>query len=64
MMRIGDRVHHFLDMKNVGTILDITFENSNLFLEGGTSQQRVLLVVRLDDGRVVKMNRDDALKAE
>ena len=64
MIRTGDRVYHFLDMKHVGTVLNITFKDSNMHLEGGTSQQRVMLTVRLDDGRIVEMLRDDVLKAE
>ena len=64
MIRTGDRVYHFLDMKHVGTVLNITFSNSNLHIEGGTSQQKIILTVRLDDGRVVEMFRDDVLKAE
>lgn len=63
MIRIGDRVNHFLDMKNQGTVINILFEGSEMHLEGGTAQQRMVLLVRLDDGRIVKINRDDALKA-
>jgi hypothetical protein len=64
MIRAGDRVYHFLDMKNVGTVINITQEGSNVHIEGGTSQQRFALFVRLDDGRIVKMYREDVLKAE
>jgi hypothetical protein len=64
MVRIGDRVYHFLDMKNIGTILDIKLKGSNIHLEGGTSQSKIVLVVRLDDGRVVEMNRDDVLRVD
>lgn len=64
MVRVGDRVYHFLDMKNVGTVLNITMEGSNVHLEGGTSQQQFILHVRLDDGRIVQMRREDVLKAD
>lgn len=64
MVRIGDRVYHFLDMKNVGTVLNIIQEGSNVHLEGGTAQQQFIFHVRLDDGRVVYMRREDVLKAD
>jgi hypothetical protein len=64
MIRIGDRVHHILDMKNVGTVLNILFEGVEMHLQGGTSQRTMILIVRLDDGRVVSMPRNDVLKAE
>jgi hypothetical protein len=64
MIRAGDRVYHFLDMKNVGIVVNITHEGSDVHIEGGTSQQRIALHVRLDDGRIIKIYREDALKAE
>jgi hypothetical protein len=64
MVRVGDRVYHFLDMKNVGTVLNIMFEGAQVHLEGGTAQQEIILLVRLDDGRIVKMRKEDVLKAE
>lgn len=64
MIRTGDRVYHFMDMKHIGTVLNITFKGSDLHLEGGTAQQRIVLTVHLDDGRIVEMFRDDVLKAD
>ena len=64
MVRVGDRVYHFLDMKNVGTVLNIMFECAHVHIEGGTAQQEIFLFVRMDDGRVIKMRREDILKAE
>jgi hypothetical protein len=51
-------------MKNVGTVLNIMFEGAQVHLEGGTAQQEIILLVRLDDGRIVKMRKEDVLKAE
>jgi hypothetical protein len=51
-------------MKNVGTVLNIIQEGSNVHLEGGTSQQQFIFHVRLDDGRMVYIRREDALKAD
>jgi hypothetical protein len=53
-----------MDMKHIGTVLNITFKGSDLHLEGGTAQQRIVLTVHLDDGRIVEMFRDDVLKAD
>lgn len=64
MIRIGDRVYHFLDMKNIGTVVNITYDNVNLHLQGGTSQRRIILTVRLDDNTIKNFYREDILKYE
>lgn len=64
MIRIGDRVHHILNMKKVGIVLNILFEGAEVHLEGGTAQRKMILVVRFDDGSIMGIPRDDLLKAD
>ena len=64
MVRIGDKVYHFMNMRDIGSVIDIRLEGSNIHLEGGTSQQQVFVIVSMGDGRIVKMRREDVMKAE
>jgi len=50
MLRVGDRVEYWYRMGRVGTVMDVQRSGHSAMMEGGTMSQRVMVVVRFDDG--------------
>ena len=48
----GMRVYHYRQMNRPGTIIEIKSEKSNQWMIGGTSQLRLVAVVKHDDDSV------------
>lgn len=62
MFRINDRVYHVFNMGNVGTIVNLRLVETGLHIAGGTAMQRMMLEVKMKDGRVVEIPADEAMK--
>ena len=48
----GMRVMHYQQMHRPGVILEVTKVKNNQWMIGGTSQDRLVAIVRHDDGEV------------
>ena len=62
MFRINDRVYHVFNMGNVGTIVNLRLVETGLHIGGGTAMQRMMLEVKMKDGRVIEIPADEAMK--
>jgi hypothetical protein len=64
MFRISDKVYHVFNMGKVGEVVDMKFVETGMHLVGGTAQQRLVLIVRFPDGRIMEVPADEAMKPE
>lgn len=55
----GMRVYHYRQMGRPGTILEIKSEKSKQWMIGGTSQTRLVAIVKHDDDSVSKFFTSD-----
>jgi hypothetical protein len=63
MIKIGDRVYHFQNMDNIGTVVDIVSVKNNQLTVGGTTQARVFVKVKFDhDEDIITYNMGDIQK--
>lgn len=53
------RVIHYQQMHRPGVILEITKVKSNQWMIGGTSQERLVAIIRHDDGEVSRFPTAD-----
>jgi len=45
MIKVGDKVHHFMEMNNHGRVVNTIVEKNSLLTTGGTSSSNVFVVV-------------------
>jgi hypothetical protein len=45
MIKVGDKVHHFMEMHKHGKVVDTIVESNSLLTTGGTSSSNVFMVV-------------------
>jgi len=65
MVKINDRVHPVFNMNQVGTVVDLSFQPTDMHLIGGTSQTRMFAVIKLDsDGSLVTVAADETMRCE
>ena len=55
----GMRVYHYRQMSRPGTILEIKSEKSKQWMIGGTSQTRLIAIVKHDDESISKIYTSD-----
>lgn len=65
MIRIGDRVVPYFDMKKVGVVVSIESQAKNQMLTtGGTTSAVQFAIVKLDSSETYKIRVEDLLKAD
>lgn len=67
MFRVNDRVCHFMHMHKPGIVVDhkmIPGHLHNIYSSGGTLENKLILVVKLDTGEIVEISAEEALKID
>jgi len=65
MVKINDRVHPVFNMNQVGTVVELTFRQTDMHLVGGAAQQRMWATIRLDrDGSLIQVPADETMRCE
>lgn len=62
MFKVNDRIYHVFNMRDVGEIQDMKFIDTGMHLVGGSAGKRLILIVRMSDGRIVEIPADEAMK--
>lgn len=62
MFKIGDKVHHFMELNKCGTIIKILTENNSLLTAGGTTSSKVVMLVEYPDSSIKRINSGDLMK--
>ena len=57
MIKVGDKVHHFMEMHKHGKVVDVIVENNSLLTTGGTSSSKVFMIVKYTDNTNKKLLR-------
>ncbi len=52
MIKLGDRVTLFSDMRKKATVVELKKQKAQAWFVGGTSDVKVLATVKFDDGEV------------
>ena len=55
----GMRVTHYRQMNRPGTIVEIRAKKSKQWMIGGTTQERLVAVVKHDDGEIINYYTSD-----
>jgi len=62
--RQGDRVGHVFDITSEGTVLELRERESGLHLTGGSASKEVVLLVRLDSGKLLEIVAHEARRLD
>ena len=64
MLKIGDKVSHYMETHKVGTIINMYRKQSNLMMVGGTSEQRLMVEVKYqNEDKIFTYFAGDVLKS-
>jgi len=65
MVKINDRVYPVFNMSQIGRVVEIRFVPTGMHLIGGSSQQRMYVVLKLDkDGTLIEVPADETMRAD
>lgn len=65
MIKINDKVHPVFNMTQVGRVIDVNFKPTGMHLIGGTAQQRMYVVIRLEkDGSLIEVPADETMRCD
>lgn len=65
MIKINDRVYPVFNMRQTGRVVEVRFVPTGMHLIGGTAQQRMYVIIRLDsDGSLVEVPADETMRCE
>jgi len=62
MFKIGQKVSHFMTTHRVGTVINIEYSRNNFMTTGGTTADRVFIVVKYSDDDIQKYLSGDVIK--
>jgi hypothetical protein len=62
MLKIDQRVSHFMTMHKVGTIINIEYSKNNFMTEGGTTASKVYVVVKYSENDIQKYDVGDIIR--
>lgn len=62
MFKIGQKVSHFMTTHKVGTVINIEYSRNNFMTAGGTTAERVFVVVKYSDDDIQKYLSGDVIK--
>lgn len=63
MVKINDKVYPAFNMGQVGKVVEIRFVPTGMHLIGGTAQQRMYVVIKLDkDGSLIEVPADETMR--
>jgi hypothetical protein len=63
MVKINDKVYPAFNMGQVGRVVEIRFVPTGMHLIGGTAQQRMYVVIKLDkDGSLIEVPADETMR--
>tara|TARA_B100001287_G_C22608188_1_gene493801 strand:+ start:128 stop:325 length:198 start_codon:yes stop_codon:yes gene_type:complete len=62
MFKIGQKVSHFMTTHKVGTIVNIEYARNNFMTTGGTTQNKVFIVVKYTEEDIQKYESGDLIK--
>ena len=62
MIKVNDRVYHVYNMGLKGVVVGIEQEQSQTYLAAGPSQQRIVAVIKLDDGKIARVQVGDLMR--
>ena len=63
MVKINDKVYPAFSMGQVGRVVEIRFVPTGMHLIGGTAQQRMYVVIKLDkDGSLIEVPADETMR--
>lgn len=63
MIKVGDKVAHFMYMNKVGIVTEITLGQGSMMTAGGTmSNERSIATITLPSGEKVKYHVSDLMK--
>ena len=65
MIKINDKVYPAFNMSQVGRVVEVRFVPTGMHLIGGTAQQRMYVIIRLDgDGSLIEVPADETMRAD
>jgi hypothetical protein len=65
LIKINDRVHPVFNMSQVGKVVQVRFAETGMHLLGGTSQQRMFILIKLEkDGSLIEVPADEAMRCD
>lgn len=65
MVKINDRVYPAFNMNQVGTVIDVRFQQTDMHLIGGTAQTRMHVIIKLErDGSLIEVPADETMRCE
>ena len=62
MFKVGQRVSHFMTTHKVGTVVNIEYARNNFMTTGGTTQNKVYIVVKYTEEDIQKYDSGDLIK--
>jgi hypothetical protein len=65
VIKINDKVYPAFNMSQVGRVVEVRFVPTGMHLIGGTAQQRMYVIIRLDrDGSLIEVPADETMRAD
>jgi hypothetical protein len=65
LIKINDKVHPVFNMTQVGHVVEVRFRPTGMHLIGGTAQQRMFVVIKLDrDGQLIEVPADETMRCD
>ncbi len=63
MVKLNDKVYPVFNMNQVGTVVDLLFQSVDTHMVGGSMQQRLWAIVKLDaDNQLIKVPAEDLMR--
>lgn len=62
MFKVGQKVSHFMTMHKVGTIVSIEYSRNNFMTAGGTTADKVFIVVKYNEDDIQKYLSGDVIR--
>jgi hypothetical protein len=65
VIKINDKVYPAFNMTQVGRVVEVRFAPTGMHLIGGTAQQRMYVIIKLDrDGSLIEVPADETMRCE
>lgn len=62
MFKLGQKASHFMTTHKVGIIKNIEYTRNNFMTAGGTTADRVYIILEYSDGTIKKYDSGDLIK--
>jgi hypothetical protein len=63
LVKLNDKVYPVFNMNQVGTVVDLLFQSVDTHMVGGSMQQRLWAIVKLDaDNQLIKVPAEDLMR--